>query len=85
MKKVWRVRVVKKFLPWLLILVLVVSMLSVSVLAAAPVSSPEDMSATPVGPTSPQTGVEGNLFVLAAVAMVVLCGTAVLLKKSFAK
>lgn len=74
----------KKILACLLILVLVVGMLSVTALAA-PVSSPEDMSGTPVGPTSPQTGVEGNLVLLAAVALVVLFGAVFLLKKSYAR
>ena len=44
-----------------------------------------DMSGTPVGPTSPQTGVEGNLVLLAAVAVVVLFGAVFLLKKSYAR
>ena len=70
----------KRFVALLLICAMVFCMLSVSILAADNVISPEPVPETPE--ESPQTGVNGSLWIVGFVLVAALCVGAVALKKA---
>lgn len=73
----------RRLMAVVLILILIFSLYSVGVLATDTVLSPEDMSGEPVGPTSPQTGMEGNLWVILCVALLLLGGLALAVRRLY--
>ncbi len=70
----------KRFVALLLICAMVFCLLSVSVLAADNVISPEPVPSTPE--ESPQTGMNGNLMIVGIVMVVAMCAAAVAIKKA---
>ena len=68
----------KRFVALLLICAMVFCLLSVGILAAEGVDSPEPTPETP----SPQTGVNGSLWAVGAVLVVAMCATGVAIKKA---
>ena len=70
----------KRFVALLLICAMVFCLLSVTILAADNVISPEPVPATPE--ESPQTGVNGSLWVVGFVLVAAMCAGAVAIKKA---
>ena len=69
----------KRFVALLLICAMVFGLLSVSILAADGVDSPEP---TPTTEESPQTGVNGSLWIIGFVLVAAMCVGAVAIKKA---
>ena len=70
----------KRLVALLLICAMVFCLLSVSILAADGVVSPEPVPSTPE--ESPQTGVNGSLWVVGFVLVAAMCAGAVAIKKA---
>ena len=70
----------KRFVALMIICAMVLCLLSVSILAADGVVSPEPVPSTPE--ESPQTGVNGSLWIIGFVMVAALCVAVVAVKKA---